>query len=106
MSLDREVGYVRENRVADAFLMTGRPPFGRSRVSGELRPRSASGSDRFDDPEGGRVADLLHDLKKATETGDAELWSSLRSDDFEQTELWDSRRVAAFACLFGGVTVC
>jgi hypothetical protein len=36
------------------------------------------------------VADLLHDLKRATETGDAELWSSLHSDDFEQTELWDS----------------
>ena len=36
------------------------------------------------------MADLLHDLKKAIETGDAELWSSLHSDDFEQTELWDS----------------
>jgi hypothetical protein len=36
------------------------------------------------------VADLLHDLKKAIETGDAELWASLHSDDFEQTELWDS----------------
>jgi hypothetical protein len=36
------------------------------------------------------VADLLHDLKQAIETGDAELWSSLHGDDFEQTELWDS----------------
>jgi hypothetical protein len=36
------------------------------------------------------VTDLLHDLRKAIETGDAELWSSLHSDDFEQTELWDS----------------
>ena len=36
------------------------------------------------------MADLLHDLKKAIETGDTELWASLHTDDFEQTELWDS----------------
>jgi ketosteroid isomerase-like protein len=34
------------------------------------------------------MRDLLQDLKRAIETGDAELWSSLHSDDFEQTELW------------------
>jgi hypothetical protein len=34
------------------------------------------------------MADLLQDLKRAIETGDSELWSSLHSDDFEQIELW------------------
>jgi hypothetical protein len=36
------------------------------------------------------VTDLLRDLKNAIETGDAGLWSSLHSADFEQTDLWDS----------------
>src|SRR5437867_1461583 len=64
---------------------------GGSRVLALMGPRPFRRQfPRFDDPEGGRVADLLHDLKKAIETGDAELWSSLHSDDFEQTELWDS----------------
>jgi hypothetical protein len=34
------------------------------------------------------MGDLLGDLKRALETGDAELWESLHSEDFEQTELW------------------
>jgi hypothetical protein len=32
-------------------------------------------------------AELLRKLKQSIETGDAELWSSLHSDDFEQTQL-------------------
>jgi hypothetical protein len=34
------------------------------------------------------MSDLLSDLKVSLETGDAALWSSLHSDDFEHTELW------------------
>src|SRR5262245_38009544 len=40
-------------------------------------------------PGGGAMADLLRDLKAAIETGDAELWASLHSADYEQTDLWD-----------------